>query len=124
MMKIMANKQRGVSFSGFLTTVVLLIFAALIGMKVLPAYIQDNEIKGIFDTIARDPEMQEAQIRDIRDSFAKRAMMNNITVVNPADIEVNKAGGRLVLRISYVVKIPLVGNASLLLEFITSNSSR
>ncbi|MBI5437108.1 MAG: DUF4845 domain-containing protein [Nitrosomonadales bacterium] len=123
-MKIMANKQRGVSFSGFLMVVVVLIFAAVGGMKILPAYIQNNEIKGIFDTIARDPEMQDAQAKDIRESFAKRAMMNNITVVSPADIEVNKAGGRLVLRISYAVKIPLVGNASLLLEFNTSNSSR
>ena len=123
-MKIMANKQRGVSFSGFLIVAAFLIFAAIGGMKILPAYIQDTEIKGIFDTIARDPEMQGAQVKDIRESFAKRAMMNNINVVSPADIEISKEGGRLVLSISYVVKIPLIANATLLLEFNTSNSSK
>jgi hypothetical protein len=124
MMKIMANKQRGVSFSGFLMVVVVLIFAAVGGMKILPAYIQDNEIKGIFDTIARDPEMQGAQVKDVREAFAKRAMMNNIKIVSPADIEVSKDGGRLSLSVSYVVKIPLISNATLLLEFNTSNSSK
>ncbi|MDE2118352.1 MAG: DUF4845 domain-containing protein [Betaproteobacteria bacterium] len=123
-MKIMANKQRGVSFSGFLLVAVVLVFVAVGGMKILPAYIQNNEIKGIFDTIARDPEMQGAQVKDIRESYAKRAMMNNITVVSPADIEISKEGGRLVLSISYAVRIPLVANATLLLEFNTSNSSR
>ena len=117
MMKIMANKQRGVSFSGFLMVVVVIIFAAVGGMKILPAYIQDNEIKGIFDTITRDPEMQGAQVKDVREAFAKRAMMNNIKVVSPADIEVSKERGRLSLSVSYVVKIPLIANASLLIEF-------
>lgn len=120
-MKIFANKQRGVSFSGFLAVVVILIFVAIGGMKILPAYIENNEIKGIFDTISHDPEMQGAQVKDVRDAFAKRAMMNNIKVVSPADIEVSKEGGRLLLSVSYAVKIPLVANATLVLEFNTSN---
>lgn len=123
-MKIMANKQRGVSFSGFLMVAVVLIFVAVGGMKILPAYIQNNEIKGIFDTIARDPEMQGAQVKDVRESFAKRAMMNNIKAISPADIEISKEGGRLSLSTNYVVKIPLVANATLLLEFDTSSSSK
>jgi len=122
MMKIIANKQRGFSFSSFLMIVVVLIFAAIGGMKVLPAYIQSNEIKSIFDTIARDPEMQGAQVKDVRESFAKRAMMNNINVVSPADIEISKEGGRLSLSVSYVVKVPMIANASLVLEFNPSSS--
>ena len=121
-MKIIANKQRGFSFSSFLMIVVVLIFAAIGGMKVLPAYIQSNEIKSIFDTIARDPEMQGAQVKDVRESFAKRAMMNNINVVSPADIEISKEGGRLSLSVSYVVKVPMIANASLVLEFNPSSS--
>jgi len=124
MMKIMANKQRGVSFSGFLMVLVVLIFVAVGGMKILPAYIENNEIKGIFDTIAHDPEMQGAQVKDVRDAFYKRAMMNNIKAVNPADVEISKEGGRLSLSVSYAVKIPLIANATLLLEFNTSNSSK
>ena len=122
MMKIMANKQRGFSFSGFLMIAFILVFAAIGGMKVLPAYIQDHEINSIFNTIARDPEMQGAKKKDVLESFYKRAMMNNIKVVSTDDIEINQEGGRLSLSASYIVKIPLAGNASLLLEFNPSSS--
>ncbi|MDP1679886.1 MAG: DUF4845 domain-containing protein, partial [Candidatus Nitrotoga sp.] len=96
---------------------VVLILAAIGGMKVIPAYVQDAEIKSILSTIANDPEMQGTQSKDIRESFSKRVMMNNINVVTANDIEIIKDARGLSLSISYQVKIPLAGNASLLLEF-------
>ena len=117
MIKTIANRQRGVSLSGLLIWSALLILAAIGGMKVIPAYIQDAEIKSILSTIVNDPEMQGAQSKSIRDSFSKRVMMNNINVVTANDIEIVKDARGLSLSISYQVKIPLTGNASLLLEF-------
>lgn len=117
MIKTIPNRQRGVSLSGLLIWSVLLILAAIGGMKVIPAYVQDAEIKSILSTIANDSEMQGAQSKDIRESFSKRAMMNNINVVTANDIEIVKDARGLSLSISYQVKIPLAGNASLLLEF-------
>ncbi len=117
MIKTIANRQRGVSLSGLLIWSVLLILAAIGGMKVIPVYVQDAEIKSILSTIANDPEMQGAQSKDIRESFSKRAMMNNINVVTANDIELVKDARGLSLSVSYQVKIPLAGNASLLLEF-------
>ncbi|MBK8569371.1 MAG: DUF4845 domain-containing protein [Nitrosomonadales bacterium] len=116
-MKTIANRQRGVSLSGLLVWSVLLILAAIGGMKIIPAYVQDAEIRSILSTIANDPEMQGVQSKDIRESFSKRAMMNNINVVTANDIEIVKDARGLSLSISYQVKIPLIGNASLLLEF-------
>ena len=117
MIKTIVNRQRGVSLSGLLVWSVILIIAAIGGMKVIPAYVQDAEIKSILSTIVNDPEMQGAQSKDIRESFSKRAMMNNINVVTANDIEIVKDARGLSLSIRYQVKIPLVGNASLLLEF-------
>jgi hypothetical protein len=117
MIKTIANRQRGVSLSGLLVWSVLLILVAIGGMKIIPAYVQDAEIRSILSTIANDPEMQGVQSKDIRESFSKRAMMNNINVVTANDIEIVKDARGLSLSISYQVKIPLIGNASLLLEF-------
>ena len=66
MMKAMASRQRGVSLSGLLIWVVVLIFVGISAMKIIPAYIQDAEIKGILQTIVRDPEMQSATASAIR----------------------------------------------------------
>ena len=76
-----------------------------------------SRYSSILSTLVNDPEMQGAQSKDIRESFSKRAMMNNINVVTANDIEIVKDARGLSLSISYQVKIPLVGNASLLLEF-------
>ena len=124
MIKAIENRQRGVSLSGLLVWSVILILAAIGGMKIIPAYIQDAEIKSILSTIVNDSAMQGAQSKDVRESFSKRAMMNNINVVTANDIEIVKDARGLSLSISYQVKIPLVGNASLLLEFNPSSSKK
>ncbi|MEQ1813550.1 MAG: DUF4845 domain-containing protein [Candidatus Nitrotoga sp.] len=121
MMKAMIKKQRGVTLSGLLIWCVILIFLAIGGMKVVPAYVEAQTIKGILKTVGKDPDMQDAALKDIREAYAKRAMMNNITVIDARDIEINKSGGGLKLSVYYSKKIELVGNASLLLEFDLSN---
>jgi hypothetical protein len=117
-----ASQQRGLTFGNFLLGAILLVFLALFGMKIIPAYVENRTIAQILDTVAHDPDMQDAQPNDIRNSFEKRAMINNITVVNSSDIQIQKAPGGLVLSVHYNVKIGLVGNASLLLEFDTSSA--
>ncbi len=123
-MKAMASRQRGVSLSGLLIWVMLLIFAGIGAMKLIPAYIQNAEIKGILHTIAHDLEMQSAPVSTIRESFSKRAMMNNISVVTAENIDIVKNSGGLSLSVSYSMKIPLAGNASLLIEFNPSSTGK
>lgn len=123
-MKNMQSSQSGLSLSGLLAGLVLFIFAAIGGMKLIPAYMQNAEINNIFNAITHDPEMQGAPARAILDSFGKRAMMNNINVINTSDIEIAKGASGLELNAHYSVKIPLVGNASLLLEFNPSSASK
>ncbi len=117
-----ARRQGGLTFANFLLIAILVVFVALMGMKIIPAYVEDRTIRSILETIAHDSEMQEAAPNVIRESFDKRAMMNNITVVNANDIAIQKTPAGMILSVSYKVKIGLFGNASLLLEFETSSS--
>ncbi len=122
-MKASVWQQRGLTFGNFLLWAILLVIVAVGGMKVIPAYIQDREIRSTLYTIAHDPDLQNASANDIRQAFWKRATtMNNITVVSPDDINIQKGPGGLVLSVSYQVKIPLIGNASLVLEFDTNST--
>ena len=117
MSKAMPVKQRGLTFSGFLIGAVVLIFASMIGLKLIPAYMENATISNLFVTIASDPEMQKASPRDIRVSFSKRADIEGVTAIKADDIEVVSNGGGLELSASYAVKVPLVANVSLYLEF-------
>lgn len=118
----LAKQQRGLSMTGFLVGAIVLIFAAVIGMKLIPAYIQDGEIKEVFNAVAHDPEMQKATIREIQIAYAKRAGVADINAIKLEDVDIAKDETGLALSASYQVKIPLVANISLLLDFNPSSA--
>jgi hypothetical protein len=113
----MPARQRGLSFSGFIFGAFLLILASIVGLKMIPAYIENATIKNLFVTIANDPEMQGASVGAIKMSFSKRSSVEDVRVIGVDDIVIEKVDGDLVLSASYAVKVPLAGNVSLYLEF-------
>ena len=121
-MKATSVKQKGVTFTGFILIAAGLIFVAIVGMKTVPAYIHSAQIAQIFRTMAADPAMRDASIKDIKDSYSKRANIDYISDITAEDIDISKVNGQLVLSASYSVKIPIAGNATLLLEFNPSSS--
>jgi Domain of unknown function (DUF4845) len=120
----MPVQQRGITFGGFIFGAFLLVFLAITGLKLVPAYIQAEEIKNIFQTIAHDPDMQKASAHDILVSYEKRASIDAITAIKSSDIDISSDEGRPVMSASYSVKIPLAGNVSFLLEFNPSSAGK
>lgn len=121
-MKAMAGRQRGMGFVGFVLIGAAVVFAAVAGMKLVPPYLRNAQIEEIFKEIANDSMLRDATIRDVRDSYTKRASINYITDLKEEDIDVDKIDGRWVLSATYAVKIPAVANITLLLEFNPSSS--
>ncbi len=121
-MKTTAGRQRGISFFGFIWIAAGVIFVAILGMKLVPAYIHNAQIAQIFKTMAADPAMHDASISEIKFSYSKRANVDYITDITADDIVISKDDGRLSLSASYAVKIPVVANITLLLEFNPSSS--
>jgi hypothetical protein len=117
MNKAMPAKQRGFSFSGFIIGIIVLVLVGIMGLKLVPAYIQDAKIQSVFITIAHDPDMQKATLHDIKIAFGKRADIDDISAIKADDIEIAKEGETLVLSANYSVVIPLVANISLYLDF-------
>lgn len=110
-------RQRGLSFGGFILGAFILVLVSITGFRLIPAYIQDMQIKKTFNAIAHDPDMQKATMREILTAFDKRASIDDITAIKPEDIEATTEDGKLTLSARYSVKAPLVANISLFLEF-------
>lgn len=116
-------KQYGFSFGGFIWIMIILTFVAIFGMKLIPVYMENGKVQKAFEAIVRDPAMQSATVREIKDSFHKRAItMDSVTVITGEDVIVSSDGRSLSLSASYSKTIPLGGNVSLLLEFNPSAS--
>ena len=113
----MLQKQKGVSLSGLLVWSVILIFIAISGLRIIPAYIEYSTIKKNLTAIAKDTNPQNMDLNQIRLSFNKRALIDNIKSISGQDIKINKENGRIVLRAEYTTKIPLISNLSLNIDF-------
>ena len=113
----MRVRQRGLSFGSFIFGAFLLVFGSITLFKFIPAYIQNAKINSAFSTIANDPDMQKASLREIRMSFEKRASIDEISVITSRDIDIAGSDGVLELSANYTVTVPLFANISFLLEF-------
>lgn len=116
------HKQRGVSMFGFLLIAILVIMFAMLAMKLIPAYVEFFSVKKILNAMGQDSEIKSMSNAEIRNSFAKRADTGYVTVVKPEDLDIERAGGNVVISTEYEYRTPLVANISLIVDFkATSN---
>jgi hypothetical protein len=111
----MYRKQRGLSMVTFLVVAVVLIFGAIGGMKVGPAYMEYAKVKKAVNAVAL--EGRTATVADVRKGFDRRAQIDDIDVISGNDLDVSKEGGEVVVSFAYSKKVGLFGNVSLLIEF-------
>ena len=116
------HKQRGVSMFGFLLIAILVIMFAMLAMKLIPAYVEFFSVKKILNAMGQDSEIKSMSNAEIRNSFAKRADVGYVTVVKPADLDIDRAGGKVVISTEYEYRTPLVANISLIVDFKASSN--
>jgi len=111
-----ARRQRGMTLSNLLLAACAVALLALLGMKVVPEYIEYRQIIASIKkvTTAAGPE---ATVKQIREAFDRQANVDYITSITGADLDITKEGGRIVVSFAYEKRIPLFANVSLLLDF-------
>jgi len=118
----MRNRQTGISLLGLLFGGFVAIIAALLAMKLAPSYIEYfNAKKAIYSIVN---EGKELSVTDIRKSFEARATIDDITSIRPADIEIARDSGLVVLSFAYRKEIRLFGNVSVCIDFAASTEDR
>ncbi|MFZ1827720.1 MAG: DUF4845 domain-containing protein [Candidatus Competibacteraceae bacterium] len=67
-----SSKQRGMTVIGMLLLIVVIGFAALIAMKVVPMYIQYYTIKTTVESIRKEPQLAQMSPTEIHNAIQKR----------------------------------------------------
>ncbi|GKS69634.1 protein of unknown function [Nitrosomonas sp. PY1] len=111
------QQQKGFSLSGLLVVSFFLILLSLLGMKLVPAYLEYSSIQKNLVATAKEVGIQDSDFNQIRLAFAKRAQIDNIKSITAQDIKINKVNGRTILSTQYSKQIPLVSNLSLKIDF-------
>ena len=117
----MKGTQKGMGFAGLLTLLVVIILAAIVGMKVVPAYIEYYTIQKAVTAMTQGGELRNASVADVRRAFDRRTQIDEISAIGPNDLEITKEGGEVVIAFAYEKRIQLFRNISLLIDFAGSS---
>lgn len=118
------KKQKGATFLGMAIIAGILIFAAIIVMKMAPAYIEFMSVKKVLHAMSQD-SLSSMSKKEIKDSYVRRASIDDIASVTPDDLVIEKdETGATVVSVQYRVIKPLVGNVSVILDFAASSNSK
>ena len=114
------KRQRGLSFLGLIVLVGILGFAVVIGLKLIPIYMDSWKIDGVMESVIKEPGIKEQSRREVIELMLKRLDINAVDAVNygnKAPITVTKRKNNVTINIFYRVETPLIGNLSLVAEF-------
>lgn len=118
------RRQKGIGFIGLAFVVIVVGALLLLGFRLLPAYLQFFTVKGALQEITHNPELKGASLQEIRSAFDKRAIVNDINVIQGKELEIEKGGdGGFTVSANYSQQIPLFQNLSACIDFSASSST-
>jgi hypothetical protein len=103
---------------GLIVACIVIIFVAIGGLKIAPAYIEYFKVKKAVTAIAQT----QGTVAEIRTAFERRADIDDIDVIGPKDLEITKEGNEVVVSAAYSKRIPLFANISVVIDFAASSN--
>ena len=111
------KRARGISLTELIVILAVLSVVAILGFKLVNPYLQYYAIQRTFKTMAADAELKTAPRTSIVAAWSRYASIDNMDPISGDDILVTREGDTMEISASYTVKVPLVANISLLLDF-------
>jgi type II secretory pathway pseudopilin PulG len=107
------RKQRGISLIGLILGFAFIAIIGLLAAKIIPAF---TEYRNILNA-AQEAKRAGGSIANMQAAFGKQQQVNDFEAVNQKDLVISKETGEYEISFAYEKRVPLVANASLLLEF-------
>jgi Tfp pilus assembly major pilin PilA len=121
------KRQRGLSFLGLIVLVGVLGFSAVIGLKLIPIYMESWKIDGIMNAVISEPGVKDQSRQEVIEAMLKRLDIDAVEAVNYTNwkdkITVAKRKNSVTINVNYEIITPLMGNLSLLAVFDKSVTS-
>jgi hypothetical protein len=111
--QVSLKAQRGVSLSGLIVVLGIIIAVAMLALKVIPSMLEYKSIKdGIVAAKATNGTPAE-----IRLAFNKNADINAVTTIEGSDLIITKVNGETEVAFDYEQRIPLFSNVALVIHY-------
>jgi len=113
----MRRQQRGITFLGFLMVAAFIGVVVYGGLRLIPVYLEHMAISSALTSVKRELEGEQASPVRIRNALERRFSVEDITLVEPGDFDIERDGDGYVVRIAYEGRAPFLGNLFLVAAF-------
>jgi len=108
------HQQGGFSLMGLIFGFAVIALVGLTAAKVIPAY---TEFRNIMEAARQAKQNGGGSVVGIQTAFDKARVINDIQTINGKDLNISKETGEYEVSVAYERRVPLFGNATLLLDF-------
>ena len=116
-----ARGQRGLSIIGFLFVVAVVVVVALVGFRMIPAYIEWYTIQKALEAAVADAG-NDPSLLNIRRAMERKLSADYADAVTAKDVNVVKNGNTITAQVAWQKVLPMVANVSILIDFDASAS--
>ncbi|MFO8025649.1 DUF4845 domain-containing protein [Thiohalophilus sp.] len=109
--------QKGMTGLGWILVLALIAFFTLIGLKVIPVYMNSLTIGSILSGMEDEPGMGSKSPAEIMETLSKRLRVNMIKDIDRDEIYLESDKDMYYIDIEYEVRRDFIGNIDLVLSF-------
>ena len=115
--KLMATKQNGMTMMSWLVVLGIVVFFILIGIKMIPTYLENYSIKQVLTNMENDRAVRSMSPAEMKQSFMKRLKINSVYEFDRNAIQIKKEKNGTRFEVSYEIRKPVAGNVSIVMAF-------
>jgi len=118
----MRARQRGITLMGLIIGAFVLVFAALLFMRLLPSYIEYFTIKKAVVSVSNEMRGRGGSANEVRRAFDNQRVIDDFQAVKAAELEITKQGNDFAIVAAYRKEIPLFANIGIYIDFVVSSN--
>ena len=115
--KLMVKKQSGMTMLSWLIVLAIVVFFILIGIKMVPTYLENYSIKQVLKNMENDRDVRAMSAGEMKKSFLKRLKINSVYEFDRDAIKIKKEKSGTSFQVDYEIRKPVAGNVSIIMVF-------
>ena len=112
-----ARRQKGLSFISLLVVLALAVFFVLIGIKMVPTYLENFSIREVLSSIEADRASRGMSRGRLQENILRRFHINGVYNFPKDEIKFTNTKKGLHIAVDYEVRKPIAGNVFVVMVF-------
>jgi Tfp pilus assembly major pilin PilA len=108
-MRIISNRQQGMTTIGLLLLLVVIALFALSAIRIIPIYMENFAIKSVLTAVQDDQRIDAKSKAAIWDSLKKRLYINEVRLIKREHVGISRENSQTTVTITYESRRPYIG---------------